>query len=50
MANLPVKASQEYADLLPEGKILITPEATHFPFVEKPEEFSQAVAVFLSKE
>jgi proline iminopeptidase len=45
---MPVKASHEYADLLPEGKIQTIPEATHFPFVEKPEEFARAVREFLS--
>lgn len=45
---MPVKASHEYADLLPEGKIQMIPEATHFPFVEKPEEFARIVREFLT--
>lgn len=45
---MPVKASHEYADLLPEGKIQTIPEATHFPFIETPEEFARVVGEFLS--
>jgi proline iminopeptidase len=46
---MPVKASQEYADLFPMGEIRMIPEATHFPFVEKPKEFARAVDEFLHK-
>lgn len=46
---MPVKASQEYAGLFPEGDIQMIPEATHFPFVEKPEEFARIVREFLTK-
>jgi proline iminopeptidase len=43
------KASREYTDLFPNGKLLMIPEATHFPFVEKPEEFGRIVGEFLKK-
>jgi len=46
---MPSKVSQEYVDLLPEGQLVIIPGATHFPFLENPEKFAAAVAVFLSK-
>jgi len=46
---MPVEASQEYADLLPKGKIQIMPGATHFPFIENPAEFAKFVREFLIK-
>ena len=42
-----VKASREYTDLFPNGELLMIPKATHFPFVEKPEEFGRIVGEFL---
>jgi proline iminopeptidase len=45
---MPVKASQEYADLLPNGEIYMIPEVTHFPFVEKPREFARIVRDFFT--
>ena len=47
---MPDKASHEYADLFPRGEIHIIPEATHFPFVEKPQEFARALDGFLQKQ
>jgi proline iminopeptidase len=44
-----VKASREYTDLFPNGKLLMIPEATHFPFMGKPEEFSLIAGEFLKK-
>jgi proline iminopeptidase len=46
---MPVKPSQEYADLLPAGKIRIISKASHFPFTETPGEFSLLARSFLKE-
>jgi proline iminopeptidase len=46
---MPIEASQEYADLLPEGKIYMIPESTHFPFSENPVQFARIVTDFFTK-
>jgi proline iminopeptidase len=44
---MPVKASQRYADLFPQGQLKILPGVTHFPFLEDPHEFAKTVKNFL---
>jgi proline iminopeptidase len=49
MDMMPVKASQEYAQLLPDGTIRTIPKATHFPFTETPDEFARLVRSFFDE-
>ncbi|UCC40478.1 MAG: alpha/beta hydrolase [Candidatus Aminicenantes bacterium] len=44
---MPSSVSQKYADYFLAGKFKLIPGASHFPFSEKPEEFSGVVAAFL---
>jgi proline iminopeptidase len=41
------KTSQEYADLLPNGKLTVLDEASHFAFEESPDAFSALLGAFL---
>jgi proline iminopeptidase len=39
-------ASRQYADLFPNARFLVLPDASHFAFVEQPEAFAEAVGDF----
>lgn len=43
----PLENVREWAAVLPEGRVLVVPDAGHYPFVERPEVVSAAVAAFL---
>jgi pimeloyl-ACP methyl ester carboxylesterase len=43
----PVSAARAWATTLPEARILIVPDAGHFPHVERPDAFFPAVRTFL---
>lgn len=44
---LPMEAAREWAGVLPNGRLLLLDGVGHFPYVEAPERFFQAVEVFL---
>jgi pimeloyl-ACP methyl ester carboxylesterase len=41
------EASRSYSEAFPNAEFLVIDGATHFPFIEQPEAFSNAVARFL---
>ena len=43
------EACRSYAEAFPNPKFLVIEGATHFPFIEQPEAFSNAVADFLGE-
>ncbi|MDP8207473.1 MAG: alpha/beta hydrolase [Candidatus Electryonea clarkiae] len=45
---LPAEVSREYAELIPNARLTIIKNATHFPFDENPEDFSAEIISFLS--
>jgi len=42
----PEEVSREYAKILPRGKLVVIPGASHFAFAERPEEFAELVGNF----
>ena len=45
----PEEISQEYADLLPKGKLAVPEQASHFAFEDTPGDFAALVADFLKE-
>jgi pimeloyl-ACP methyl ester carboxylesterase len=44
----PVAVSAEYADLFPNGTLVVIPGASHFSFEEQPGRFAETVGAFLN--
>jgi len=44
----PLSVAESYQTLLPSAELKVIPEASHFPFVETPEEFNHHVEQFLN--
>lgn len=47
---LPMEGAREWAEVLPNGRLLLLEGVGHFPYVEAPERFFPAVEVFLQGE
>ncbi len=47
--SFPLEGSAEYAELLPDARLLVLEEAGHFPWLEAPTELADAVQAFLDE-
>ena len=46
---MPLAGSEEWARAFPRGRLVVVPEAGHYPHAEQPERFFQAVEAFLAE-
>jgi pimeloyl-ACP methyl ester carboxylesterase len=48
--GIKLEHTEEMAKLIPGAELIVFPDASHFAFLQKPEEFNKAVLDFLAKE